>query len=85
MPVRLLMPDEGHTLASMMRATLHCSGDTSIASCIVNDDTVDTPGVFVRAECAEDIVNAIDANLAWLQRVRDQLGVPTSAPARPAP
>ena len=73
MPVRLLIPDQGHTLASMMRATLCSSSDTSIASCVVNDAMVDTPGVVVRAECAEDIVNAIDANLAWLRDLRQQL------------
>jgi DNA-directed RNA polymerase subunit L len=79
MPTSVFFADEGHTLASMIRATLRSSSDTSIVSCVVNDDLVDPSGVVVRAECVADIVDAIDANLDWLQGLRTQLGLRPSS------
>lgn len=77
MSAQVFLPDEGHTLACLIRATLRSTSDRSIVSCVVQDDMVDAPGLMVRAESVQDILCAIDANITWLGQLEASLNLPT--------
>ena len=57
--VVIFIPDEGHTLAGMLRPYLTPATSTSITYAVVTDPMCEDPGLRIRASSRQSVVDAI--------------------------